>query len=322
MPNKAKVMSLQHNKREQAVDLGNTQAKRGTVRIDALLSGYSPRLSGADKAHVRRLAEASAELPPIIVHRPTMRIIDGTHRVHAAVLNGKEEIEVEFFDGSADEAFLQAVELNIAHGLPLTMAERKLAATRIVASSPNLSDRAIARSTGLSDKTVAAIRRSAADTPQPNARHGRDGRVHPVNGNEGRHRASQTIASLPDAPLREVARLAGISVSTAKDVRDRLRRGDAPFLPERKNAERSPADAVQNISFILEKLKRDPSLRFSDNGREFLHLLQLQCTVLRKWTQLAEKMPGHCTAVVTQFARQCAEEWSTAAKELQKRSIS
>lgn len=306
-------MSLQRNQR--------IQDRHGTVRIDALLSGDSPRLSGADKAHVRRLAEASGELPPIIVHRPTMRIIDGTHRVHAAVLNGKEEIEVEFFDGSVDEAFVRAVELNIAHGLPLTMAERKSAAARIVASCPDLSDRAIARSCGLSDKTVAAIRRSAAENPQPNARHGRDGRVHPVNGNEGRGRASQTIATRPDAPLREVARLAGISVSTAKDVRDRLRRGQAPFLPER-GAVRAPADAVQDISFILEKLKRDPSLRFSDSGREFLRLLQLQCTVLGKWTQLSEKLPGHCTAVVTQFARQCAEEWKVAAKELQKRSTS
>lgn len=66
------------------------------------------------------------------------------HRVEAALLNGKEEIEAEFFDGSADEAFVKAVELNIAHGLPLTLTERKLAAARIMASCPDLSDRAIA----------------------------------------------------------------------------------------------------------------------------------------------------------------------------------
>lgn len=307
-------------------DLANNQMKHGIVCIDALLSGDSPRLSGADKAHVRRLAETSGELPPIIVHRPTMRIIDGTHRVHAALLRGRTEIEVEFFDGSADEAFVRAVELNIAHGLPLTMAERKLAASRIIASCPNLSDRAIARSSGLSDKTVAAIRRSAADDPQANARLGRDGRVHPVNSDEGRRRASQTLATRPDAPLREVARLAGISVSTAKDVKDRLERGEGPLARERKKpadtggAERGPADAVQGTSFILEKLKRDPSLRFSDSGREFLRLLQLQCTALGKWPQLADKLPGHCTDVVIQFARQCAEEWDAAAKALQKRN--
>lgn len=339
-------MSLQRNRLAAkgprlsgtAADSGSARAKCGMVRIDSLLPGDSPRLSGADKEHVRRLAEAGGGLPPVVVHRPAMRIIDGTHRVHAALLEGREEIEAEFFDGSDDEAFVKAVELNIVHGLPLTMAERKLAAARIIADCPERSDRAIARSCGLSGKTVAGIRRSAGDNPRPNARRGRDGRVHPVDGSDGRRRASEVIAVHPDAPLREVARLAGISVSTAKDVRDRLERGDGPLLPERKkpagvapppgaasprmrsaSPEPGPADAVRELSFILEKLKRDPSLRFSDNGREFLRLLQLQSTALGQWPQLTEKLPGHCTEVVIQFARQCAEDWDAAARALQER---
>lgn len=317
---------------------GNARANRGIVRIDSLLSGISPRFSGADKAHVRRLAEAGGDLPPIIVHRPTCKIIDGTHRVHAALLRGEEVIEAEFLDGSEDEAFVRAVELNIAHGLPLTMAERKLAAVRIAAGCPGLSDRAIARSCGLSDKTVAGIRRSAPENPQPNARRGRDGRVHPVDGSDGRRRAGRALAARPDAPLREVARLAGISVSTAKDVRDRLQRGQDPLLPGRGKppgtapagaapapmtspaAQPRPDDALRDITVILDKLKRDPSLRFSDSGREFLRLLQLQCTALGKWPQLAEKLPGHCTGAAVQFARQCAQEWEAAARALQQRS--
>jgi ParB-like chromosome segregation protein Spo0J len=309
------------------------------VRIDSLVPGDSPRLSGADEAHVRRLAEAPAGLPPIVVHRPAMTIIDGAHRVRAAMLNGAEQIEAEFFDGSEDEAFIRAVELNVAHGLPLTMAERKLAAARIIASCPGLSDRAIARSSGLSDKTVAAIRRSAADNPRPNGRRGRDGRVHPVDGSQGRRRAYQAIADRPAASLREVARASGVSVSTAKDVRDRLAQGQSPLLPGRGKpsdaapvpgaaplpassggAGRGAADPAQGISVILEKLKRDPSLRFTDSGREFLRLLQLQCTALEKWAQLTDKLPGHCTGVVAQFARQCAEEWDAAASALRKRS--
>jgi ParB-like chromosome segregation protein Spo0J len=289
-------------------------------------------------AYARRLAEVSSDLPPIIVHRSTMKIIDGTHRVQAALLKGREEIEVEFFDGSEDEAFVRAVELNTRHGRPLTMAERKLAAARIVASRPDLSDRALARISGLSGKTIAGIRRSAANGPQSNTRRGLDGRVHPVDSHEGRRRASQTIAARPNASLREVARLADVSVSTAKDVRDRLKRGEGPFPPERrKPAEiaslpsappplmrsastgRAPAGALQNISLILEKLSRDPSLRFSDDGREFLRLLQLQCTALERWPQLAEKLPDHCTGIVIQLARQCAEAWDDIAGTLPKR---
>lgn len=324
----------------RAADPGSAQAGRAMVRISLLVPGDSPRLSGADQAHVRRLAEAGGELPPVIVHRPTMKIIDGTHRVQAALLQGREEIEAEFFDGSVDEAFVWAVELNIAHGLPLTMAERKLAAARIIAGCPHLSDRAIARSCGLSDKTVAGIRRSAAGNPQPNARRGRDGRVHPVDGSDGRRRAGRVIAARPGAPLREVARLAGISVSTAKDVRDRLERGQGPLLPGRAgpagtaalpgapslrmrsaSAEPGPGDAARDIALLLEKLKRDPSLRFSDSGREFLRLLQVQCTALGNWPQLAGKLPVHCTDAAVRFARRCAEEWDAAARALQERGI-
>jgi hypothetical protein len=149
------------------------------------------------------------------------------------------------------------------------------------------------------------------------------------------------MAARPAASLREVARVSGISVSTAKDVRDRLGRGESPLLPERQkpagaapvssaaplpmsgaSAERNAADPAQSISFILEKLKKDPSLRFSDSGREFLRLLQLQCTALGKWSQLTDKLPGHCTDVVVQFVRQCAEEWDAAARAFQKRSTS
>jgi ParB-like chromosome segregation protein Spo0J len=325
----------------QGADLRGVRGLREMVRIDVLVAGDSPRLSGADKAHVKRLAEAGGQLPPIVVHRPSMRIIDGAHRVRAAVLNGAAQIEVEFFDGSADEAFIRAVELNIAHGLPLTLAERKLAAARIMASCPGLSDRSIAGSCGLSDKTVAGIRRSAADGLRPNGRRGRDGRVHPVDGSAGRRRAGQALAARPAASLREVARVSGVSVSTAKDVRDRLGRGESPVLPGRgtaagaaavpgaaalpgsgADAERWAGDRVRSISTIFEKLQRDPSLRFTDSGRDLLRLLQLQCAALGRWPQLTDQLPAHCTGLVAQMARQCAEEWDAAASALQKRSPS
>ena len=145
------------------------------VPILSLRPGDSPRLEGEDKAHVARLVEAEAELPPILVERRTMRVIDGMHRLLAASLNGQETVDVVFFEGSQAEAFLRAVEANVAHGLPLSQADRRAAATRIVTSNPQLSDRAIGHSTGLAAKTVAAIRRSA-DAVQLNARVGRDGR--------------------------------------------------------------------------------------------------------------------------------------------------
>lgn len=118
------------------------------VDVDLLLAADSPRLEGESLAHARMLAGLGAALPPIVVHRDTMRVIDGMHRLRAAVLRGDAEIEVRFFDGSAAAAFVAGVEANIAHGLPLSAADRRAAARRILGSYPQWSDRATRRAPG------------------------------------------------------------------------------------------------------------------------------------------------------------------------------
>ena len=44
--------------------------------------------------HIARLAEAETRLPPILVDRRTMRVIDGMRRLIAASLKGQETIDV------------------------------------------------------------------------------------------------------------------------------------------------------------------------------------------------------------------------------------
>src|SRR5262249_14449183 len=139
---------------------------------------------------IRMLAEVHEDTPPIVVHRKTMRVIDGMHRLRAAVLRGADTIAVRFFDGSEQDAFVLAVELNHAHGLPLSQADRGAAAARIVRSHPHWSDRMIASRTGLSAKTVGGIRaRASVEIPQSHARIGRDGRVRPVTTADARRQA-------------------------------------------------------------------------------------------------------------------------------------
>ncbi|MEV5573147.1 ParB/RepB/Spo0J family partition protein [Spirillospora sp. NPDC052269] len=211
-----------------AVCEGEGEGEVVRVTIASLFPADSPRLRGVDHEHVLRMAGVEARLPPILVHRPTMRVIDGMHRLRVAKLRGDIEIEAVFFDGSAAEAFARAVELNIAHGLPLTLTDRRAAAARILAAEPQASDRMVAARTGLSARTVAAVRRSTARIPQTNTRVGADGRARPVSGAIGRRLAAQIINDRPAASLREVARTAGISLSTAHDVRRRLREGRDP----------------------------------------------------------------------------------------------
>ncbi len=90
------------------------------VAVTSLVPGPLIRSQGQDSEHVARLAEVEGPLPPIIVNRRDMRVIDGMHRLLAAVSRGQESIEVEYFDGSDDEAFLLEVHANTAHGLPLS----------------------------------------------------------------------------------------------------------------------------------------------------------------------------------------------------------
>ncbi|MGW7417559.1 transcriptional regulator [Streptomyces sp. NPDC054863] len=214
-----------------------------SVPISSLVPGYSPRLRGEDTAHVARLAELDDTLPPILVERATMRVIDGMHRIMAASAKGREHIEVRFFDGAAEEAFLLAVRSNTAHGLPLSREDRRAAAQRILAQWPHLSDRAVARSAGVGAKTVAALRAaSAGKGPWPQARRGTDGKLRPLDGAEGRRKAVELLRERPHASLREVARCVGISPATVGDVRKRLASG-LPPVPERDTSKKRQAGA-------------------------------------------------------------------------------
>ena len=64
-----------------------------------------PRIGGAvvgfDAQHARMLAENIENLPAVIVHEPSMTIIDGAHRVHAARMAGRSRCnKIVLFAGS------------------------------------------------------------------------------------------------------------------------------------------------------------------------------------------------------------------------------
>src|SRR5262249_28036370 len=155
------------------------------------------------------------------------------------------------------------------------------AAARIVRSHPQCSDRWIASVTGLSAGTVASIRRNATDEPQVTARIGRDGRIRPLRAEAGRRRACDAINQNPSATLREIAKIPGVSPATAWDVRERMRRGDDP-VPSRQptglhrppnerpataagnSQSMGPQPKLRSPGTVLENLRKDPSLRFSE----------------------------------------------------------
>ena len=258
-----------------------------------------------------------------------MQVIDGMHRVRAAILSGVAYIEALLFEGAEDEAFLLAVRLNVTHGLPLSRADRVAAAVRIIHSSPQWSDRAIARAAGLSDKTVASIRRrTSAEIPHLPDRIGRDGRIRPVSPAAGRRMASDFIAKNPDAAISEIATRAGISPGTARDVRERLRNGLDPVPLRHRDTSRSQPrgedDRTRQRSLsarmtpvILESLRNDPALRYNETGRALLRLLALHTMSPADWEQLISAVPLHRAQAVAQVARSCSEAWQEFATRLE-----
>jgi hypothetical protein len=299
------------------------------MEIDLLELTGSPRLAGADPEHVEAMVALQGDLPPIVVHRPTMRVIDGAHRVQAALRRGETAIAGRFFDGPEAEAFVLSVWLNVSHGLPLALADRKRAAERIATSHPQWSDRRVAAVTGISPGTVADIRRRIAGAAEPGAsRIGQDGRVRPLDCSAGRRLAGQLMSENPGLSLRQVAKAAAISPETARDVRNRLLagqelmparrgRGAAPAHPA--DQKRRPPVLVHSIerpepaidrSAVVNRLIGDPALRYTETGRNLLRLLTLHTQWTEEWDSILSNIPPHCTDVMVDLARQFAYLWA------------
>lgn len=286
------------------------------VDIAALRPADSPRLGGCSEDFVRSLASSGAHLSPIVVHRATMRVVDGSHRLKAAVLRGCRSVEVEYVDGPAEDVFGLSVSLNVS---TLSTADREAAARRLLRSHPQWSDRAIAASTGLAAKSVGVLRRAVGG--QAAVRVGRDGKVRPVNSAAGRRLAGQLISQRPDASLRDIARAAGVSPGTVRDVRRRLSAGMDPVPERMRTAERATVPVVRADvrapGTTLPILRRDPSLRFTEHGRLVLRWLEAHAVSSGEWSAVASGVPSHCRELVAEMARGCAEAWAQMAEALE-----
>lgn len=305
-----------------------------TLPLDALQLADSPRTTGVDAEHVRKLARLGTPLPPIVVHWPTLRVVDGVHRVHAIRLRGETHIDVCYFEGSVEDAFIEAVRLNTSRGLPLTRADRAAAVLRILETHPEWSDRLIASAAGVTAGTVGAVRnRSTAQREQLNTRKGKDGRLRPVDPAEGRRRAGVLLTERPDASLRRIAADAGIALATARDVRERMRRGEDPVPhrfrepgvpavpsgPARPKTEGVSGAADADLDVVVTGLRKDPSLRLAEAGRALLQMLSVPLLLRGDRTrQLVEAVPGHRIASVVRAARGCAQWWLEFAEQLER----
>lgn len=247
--------------------------------------------------------------------------------MRAAVLRGDETISVRFFDGDVDTAFVLGVQSNLNHGLPLTSADREAAVCRILRTHPNWSNRAIAAVTGISAKTVGVIRTCATgDEQQLHTRLGLDGKSRPVDAAAGRRRAGELIAENPTASLRQIARAAGVSPGTVRNVRERLRSGQDP-VPVRASGYRKRQPEHTTVvrradidSSTLARLRQDPALRLSERGRALLQLLDAHTRNVPEWAGLADAVPAHCLDAVAALARELVAMWQEFSERVESRA--
>jgi hypothetical protein len=311
-----------------------------TLSVNSLLLDMSPRQGGENDEHTRVLAESGERLPPIVVHGPSMRVIDGIHRVRAAIRRGEETISGKVYHGTDGDAFVLAVRMNIAHGLPLTRSDRTAAAVRIIQSHPQWSDRMIATAVGLSAGTVANARqRSSAQNVQSTTRLGKDGRVRPVNHAAGWAKVAALLADDPTSPNRAIAQQAGVSSSTVHHVRQRLRASQhptpghyrvpqRPATPQQTDAYPSQAQATAHdrastsrvdIAAILADLKKDPSLA-GDTAQSVVRCLDRYRVEIPWVNKIIERVPPHRVSSVAQLAREYARVWTHVAAQLEQRA--
>lgn len=315
----------------------------GAVDVGKLKASTPLRSRGLDATHVTNLVDAEWPMSPILVHLPTMQVVDGHHRVAAAVIKGVDSIGAQLFTGPLEVAYLLALRANVTHGLPLSLEDRKTAARHLLARHGSWSDRAIAAATGLSAKVIAKLRCATADGEQLDTRVGRDGRTRPLNTAAKRAWAAEILTSQRGTSLRQVALAVGLSPGTVRDVSDRLQRGLDP-VPGRKGTptmERQPADPggdeqpqpAPGVSIrpadethgevaaaVLAKLTRDPALRSSDVGRDLLRRLHRHLITAEDGVSIAEVCPDRSVEQLAMFAFACSKQWAHIAEQLNARS--
>ncbi|AYF77982.1 hypothetical protein D7D52_33870 [Nocardia yunnanensis] len=273
-----------------AAELAGSEIVR--IPLDRLHIESLVRISGENPRHIDALAQVAGALPPIVVHRPSMTVIDGAHRVRAAQAAGAQWIDAMYFDGDEGEALLLAIRLNRRHGLPLSAADRKAAAKRALSLFPEWSNRMLGEMIGLPERTIAGIRR------QPHV----IGRVHwgRERRTEQRH-AGQYCGESTDSVTRQAIRTDHSSAvphahAPTQSAHLSTSVAHSPAAQSASAAGHAPNSAAQHTSSTV--AAGDPTL----------------------WADLLHTLPPQSAALLADFARRQADNWAALADAAARRA--
>jgi hypothetical protein len=296
---------------------------RATVALSALPVGHAWRQAGLDEAHVMLLAANYGSLPPVLVDRFDLTVVDGAHRVAAARRLGMHSIAVEWFEGTRVEAFREFVARNSKNGLTLTAEDRERGVLLVLGAQPTWSDRRIAELTAVSPKMVARLR-TIASAPGGDLvkRVGRDGRSRPVRPGAMRAMIAEALASDPAASLRAIASKLGVSPETVRSVRKEvgIRR---PTRPEVTIRERCLEEVM--IERLLQRHHRSPAPWRCDNAfQSTVHGVSFvdwfDATAVSEGEGRVDEVPLSRVYDIADEARRRADFWSGFAHSLEART--
>lgn len=193
------------------------------VALASLPVGHAWRADGLNDARVAALAARYAHLPPVLVRRHDLLVVDGAHTVAAARRLGMQVAHVQWFEGTWAEATEAFVRRNsVVDALCLTADDRRALIHSTLRTEPTWSDRRIAQVCGVSPKMIARGRAGATSLEPIHGaekRLGRDGRARPVRAGAMRSSILQKLEQHPDASLRTIASALGVSPETVRSVR-------------------------------------------------------------------------------------------------------
>ena len=292
------------------------------VAVEALRVRGHVRSTGLDEEHVAALAELDGRWPPILVwaDQPSV-VIDGAHRLAAAKRVGLSIVGVVLFHGDADEAFVEAVRRNVAHGLPLSVSDRISAGEQILRRHPDWSDRRIAEACALSPHTVARLRTSGAEVVEAaelgrsarvvdiESRLGRDGRSRPAQPGMVRERVVDALRANPSGSLREIASVARVSPETVRRIRRDVEGSVAPVVAALPRVPPAPADDWRD----------DPAMASSDELAALVEWLE-RTEPGNELASFAACVPLSRIYELSDEARRRAAFWSAFASALEARA--
>jgi len=119
-------------------------------------------------------------------------------------------------------------------------------------------------------------------------------------------------------------------------VRDAIRRGD-DTVPDHQAASSRPGMAVaegpgagtghreraqhgyHSLGWSMQRLQKDPSLRYSEFGQSLLRRLELLVRGPDAVRCMIDALPSHCGYLIAGMARECARQWLELAETLEHR---